>query len=103
MSELIKSFNNFKILKLNYLRNILIVAVIIATLLAVGDVLFIYPSFSNLLTKNTEDEATRMATHLKSILIADKTELSHDVMPFELFHEIKEHYKYPAPKGPVLN
>ncbi len=94
MSEFIKSFKNFKILKLSYLRNILIVAVIIATLLAVGDILFIYPSFSNLLTKNKEDEATRMAAHLKSYIIPDQTELSSDLLSPELFHEIQDHSKH---------
>lgn len=93
MSEFKKPFNFFSIFRLNYLRNILIVAVIIATLLATGNILFIYPSFSNLLTNYKVNEAVRMASHLKSYLRADETELSHDVFS-EIFHEIQEHLKH---------
>lgn len=94
MSERKKEFNFFDILRRHYLRNILVVAVIIAILLTLGDVVFIYPAFSRLLSKFAEDEATRMATHLKSFFTENPTGLSHDVLTLHLFHEIQKHAKH---------
>jgi len=94
MSEFKKKFKFFDIFRLHYLRNILVVAVIVAILLTLGDVVFIYPAFSRLLSKFAEDEATRMATHLKSFFTENPTKLSHDVFTSHLFHEIQKHARH---------
>ena len=54
------------------------------------DYMIIYPSFSNMLIKNTENEAVRLASHLKSKLIVDQTELSHNFETIQRFDQVHE-------------
>ncbi len=76
MSDTRKLRNISKILRSKYLRNILILSVIVAITLLMGNILFIYPSFSKMLINNTEEEAKRVAKHLMDEIFAEKTELS---------------------------
>ncbi|MDP2646451.1 MAG: ATP-binding protein [Desulfobacterales bacterium] len=69
------------ILKINYLRNILIVSLIIAVGFPICLVLFISPAFISELTKNTENEAHRLAEHLKVMFGIDKIKLTEDFLP----------------------
>jgi signal transduction histidine kinase len=62
------------------LRNILIVSVILATVLPAYMILFIYPSFSGLLTGSAEKSALRAATHLKSMHFLETAELSKETL-----------------------
>ena len=78
------------IFKFNYLRNIFIVSLIIAITLPAAVILYIYPSFTAQLTKNTEDEAIRVARHLMFMIIPDKNELIKDSMTAELMNKIQE-------------
>ena len=66
------------VLKIKYLRNILIASSIIAIALPICVFLFIFPSFTKTLAENTEDEAVRLAHHLNTMIIGAQTELSRD-------------------------
>jgi signal transduction histidine kinase len=76
MSDTGKLRNVSKILRSKYLRNILILSIIVAITLPVGNILFIYPSFLKMLINNTEEEAKRVAKHSMGEIFAAKTELS---------------------------
>jgi hypothetical protein len=78
------------------LRNIFIISLIIAITLPAAVILYIYPSFNAQLTKNTEDEAIRIARHLMVMIIPDKNELTKDSVSAELMNDIQEvidHFK----------
>lgn len=60
------------ILKINFLRNILIISSLIAIGLPLYVFLFIYPWFHGMLTTNMEDEAIRVAQHLMFITTQDQ-------------------------------
>ena len=77
------------IFKFNYLRNIFIVSLIIAITLPAAVILYIYPSFKAQLTKNTEDEAIRVARHLMVTIIPDQNELTKDSVSAELMNNIQ--------------
>ncbi len=78
------------IFKINYLRNILIIALIIALGLPICVTTFIYPAFTELLTKNTEEEAIRVARHLNFIIIPEQNKLNKNSLPAELMSKIQE-------------
>ncbi|UCF91248.1 MAG: hypothetical protein JSW39_23705 [Desulfobacterales bacterium] len=75
-----KRINFSKILKTKFLRNILIASILVAIALPIGNIVFIYPSFAKLLSKNTEEEAIRVARHLMSVIITTQTELSSEYL-----------------------
>ena len=68
------------LLKISFLRNILIVSLIIAMALIACVILFINPLFTEQLAKNTQDESVRVAKHLLSMfdIINDQVESSGD-------------------------
>ena len=72
------------VLKINLLKNILIISSLIAIGLPLCVILFIFPSFYGLLTKNTEDEAISIARHLASDIIENQDMLSRDSLPNEI-------------------
>jgi hypothetical protein len=72
------------------LRNIFIVSLIIAITLPAIVIIYIYPSFTIQLIKNTEDEAIRVARHLMALIIPDKNELTKDSVSAELMNKIQE-------------
>jgi len=74
------------IFKISYLRNIFIVSLVIAIILPVMIIFFIYPSFTVQLTKDTEDEAIRVARHLMTLVIPEKNELTRDSMTAEVIN-----------------
>ncbi|MBF0317631.1 MAG: PAS domain S-box protein [Nitrospirae bacterium] len=49
-------------------RAVLIIALSIFIVLPLADVFLVYPAFINLMVKNTEDEAVRVARHMSSLL-----------------------------------
>lgn len=53
------------------LRQILLLSLFVALALGLFNVYFIYPSFSALLTENTEDEAIRLAEHLRPVVMSE--------------------------------
>ncbi len=78
------------VLKINFLKNILIISLIIAIGLPICVRVFIYPAFTDLLTKSTENEAIRVARHLKSMIISEQNELTKDFVSAELMNNIQE-------------
>jgi len=82
------------VLKNPYLRNILILSVIIAIALILYVTFLITPSFTKLLINATENDAERMARHLaSSILISEKTEIGKDSLNTRLLEKEIEKIK----------
>ena len=72
------------------LRNTLIMSLALATVLPVYDVLFIFPSFTNLLIKSTKDDTESIAKHLASMFISEKPDLNKASLPVDLSSEIRK-------------
>lgn len=77
------------ILKINFLRNILIISLLIAIGLPLYVFLFIYPWFHGMLTTNMEDEAIRVARHLMFITAQDQPLLNKGSLPDDLLNKIQ--------------
>ena len=77
------------IFKINYLRNIFIVSLIIAITLPAVVIIYIYPSFTIQLINSTEDEAIRVARHLMFMIIPDQNKLTKDSLPAESINMIQ--------------
>ena len=77
------------VLKINFLKNILIISSLIAIGLPLCVILFIYPSFHGLLTKNTENEAVSIARHLASSFTENQDILSRDSLPNEILSDMQ--------------
>lgn len=71
------------IVKFGLLRGILIVSVIAVLILPFYSAMFVYPSFIRLLTKDTEDDAVRIATHLNTSLLSESGEFKIGALPEE--------------------
>jgi len=78
------------IFKINYLRNIFILSLIITIVLPTTVILYIFPLFSKQLIKNSEDEAQRVARHLMIMIIPDLNELNQESLPAELLNKIQK-------------
>jgi signal transduction histidine kinase len=76
------------ILKVPYLRNILLVSLVFVIVLPLYDILFIYPAVNKLLTDDKRDDAIRIARHLSSILVSRETELTKDLLQSHLSDEL---------------
>ena len=77
------------IFKINCLRNIFILSLIIAIALPTTVILYVFPLFSKQQIKNTEDEAQRVAKHLMIMIIPDLNELNQESLPAELLNKIQ--------------
>lgn len=80
-------------LKNPFLRNILILSVIIAIALVLYDTFLVMPSFTKLLIHATENDAERIARHLSSMLILEKTEIGKDSLDAQLLKKEIEKIK----------
>lgn len=80
--------NNF--LKQTLLRNILIVSLAIAIVLPLYDILFIYPSFTQLLIEEKRDDAIRIARHLSSQLVSEDIELRKSLVHISLLNGVQQ-------------
>jgi signal transduction histidine kinase len=67
---------------LNY---IFIISVFIAIIFPLLNIYYIYPSFSDILTESTEEEATRLATHLRPAVVSEKGTLKR---PDDFFRDL---------------
>jgi len=76
------------ILKVPYLRNILLVSLVFVIVLPLYDILFIYPAVNKLLTDDKRDDAIRIARHLSTILVSGETELTKDLLQSHLSDEL---------------
>ncbi|MFQ5614563.1 MAG: PAS domain S-box protein, partial [Anaerolineae bacterium] len=66
MQKIIEVGRNFKrLLRIKYLRNILLISSAIVIIFVWFNVFFVYPAFSRLLIESTEDDAIRLTSHLK--------------------------------------
>ena len=83
-----KLINENHIFKIKLLRNILIASLSIVTLLALYNVFFIYPSFTELLIQSTKDDAVRATRHLASVLIPEQSELTEESFNLDSLIEI---------------
>jgi len=77
------------IIKTPLLRSLLISSLAISLIFPLYSVFVIIPSFSRQLSKNTEDDAIRAASHLKNFIIMGKTELTKNSLSKELISEIE--------------
>jgi C4-dicarboxylate-specific signal transduction histidine kinase len=77
------------VLKNRFLRNILIVAIIIIIALISYNMFFTIPSFTHLLINTTKDDAVRITRHLASyLLISEKKEIGKHSLNIQLLKEV---------------
>lgn len=82
MRKFFKKLTGDNIWRNSLLRNTFIVALALATVLPVYDVLFTYPSFTEFLIESTKNDAVNVARHLASLLISEKSD-SDQASPME--------------------
>ena len=90
MKKLQEKISENNILKIPFLRNILVVSLVIVIVLPLYDILFIYPAFNKLLTADKRDDAIQIARHLSSILVSKETELTKNLLQAHLSDEVEQ-------------
>jgi len=75
--------------RIGYLRNILLVSLLVTTALPAYDAFYIYPSFTRQLVRNTEDDAVRVAQYLTGELLGDVTEINYEYETIKNFDKIR--------------
>ena len=88
--KLLSKLSENNILKVPFLRNILLASLMIVIVLPLYDILFIYPAFNELLTNDKRTDAIRIARHLSSILVSRQTELTKDGLHAHLSEEMEQ-------------
>ncbi len=68
-----------------FLNYIFILSVLIAFIFPLINIYYIYPSFGNLIRETTEEDATRLANHLRSAIVTDDGKLKK---PDTFFYDI---------------
>ena len=84
------------IFRINYLRNIFILSLLIAISLPTIVILYIFPLFSTQLKKDSEDDALRVARYLMFRIVPDINEINKDYLSAGLLDKIqktKEEFK----------
>ena len=77
------------VLRNRFLRNILILAIIIVIALISYNIFLTIPSFTKLLINTTENDAVRITKHLaSSLLISEKNEIGKDSLHIQLLKEV---------------
>jgi len=77
------------VLRNRFLRNILILAIIIVIALISYNTFLTIPSFTKLLINTTENDAVRITKHLaSSLLISEKNEIGKDSLNIQLLKEV---------------
>lgn len=97
-------------LRLTFLKTILLLSVATIILFPVYTVYYEQPAFMELHRQNIAAEAMRIATHLSSVIITEEDELTRDTLPPSLIRQIKSletdpHFlkiKIFSPPGEVL-
>lgn len=74
-------------LKITFLRNMLLLSLLLVTILPLYDIFYIYPSYSNLLTEETEDEAIRFVNYLVRTLDLEDRTFNHELITHDFGHE----------------
>jgi len=79
----------YEVLKNRFLRNILILVVVVVVALISFNMFYITPSFTQLLINTTQHDAVRITRHLaSSLLVSEKTEIGKDSLNTGLFKEV---------------
>lgn len=86
MKKLLTENNLFKI---KLLRNILIAALVLVTLLSLYNIFFIYPAFTELLIKSTKTDAVRATRHLATSVFDQYSEITQDVFRQPFVREVQ--------------
>jgi sensor histidine kinase regulating citrate/malate metabolism len=79
-----------KMINSNVIRAILFVSIAAVIVLPIYTVFFIYPMFSKLTIKHSENEAERIATHLASLLVTKNDMLDQKSIPDDISIKINE-------------
>ena len=90
MRKLLQKISDNNILKVPFLRNILLVSLVIVIVLTLYDILFIFPAFTKLLTEDKRDDAIQIARHLSSFLVSQGAELKKNLLQAHLSEEIEQ-------------
>ena len=78
------------IFKISYLRNIFVLSLIITITLPTTVILYVFPSFSEQLIKNSEDEALRVARHLMFMIVPDLNDFNKESLPVKLLNKMQD-------------
>lgn len=70
--------------KIPFLRNILLVSLVLVVVMPLYDLMYTYPAYRNLLTEKTEDEAVRFVHSLLRALELDGQQLTRETLPGQL-------------------
>jgi len=65
-------------LRITFLRNMLLLSLVLVTVLPLYDLLYIYPTYRNLLTQETEDDAVRFVNYLVRTLKLEDLSLNRE-------------------------
>jgi signal transduction histidine kinase len=90
MEKFLRKISENNILKVPFLRNILLVSLVLVVVLPLYNILFIYPAFNELLTGDKKDDAIQIARHLSSILVSEETEMTKNVLHAHLAEEMEQ-------------
>jgi signal transduction histidine kinase len=90
VKKLQEKISENNILKIPFLRNILLVFLLIVIVLPLYDILFIYPAFTKFLTDDKRDDAVQIARHLSSFLVSQDTELNKGLLQTHLSKEMEQ-------------
>jgi PAS domain S-box-containing protein len=71
------------------IRNLLILSLAIAFLLPAYDFIYVHPSYDDLITEKTEDEAVRYASYMVRTLGLEDQTLSRETLPDDLEYRLK--------------
>jgi len=76
--------------KSNLLRGILLISLCSVVFLPFYTFFFLHPAFERLLTEKTEEEAARVASHLATILMTEKTQVTKSAITPEFERELEK-------------
>jgi len=68
-------FGGRVMLRITFLRNMLLLSLVLVTVLPLYDLFYIYPTYRNLLTRETEDDAVRFVNYLVRVMDLDEFSL----------------------------
>ncbi|WP_299982687.1 ATP-binding protein [Desulfobacula sp.] len=85
-----KLISEKQILKIKLVRNVLIVFLSMATALSIYNIFFIYPSLTELVIDNTKNDAVRVAKHLATTFMPERTEQRPSSFNADMQGEIKK-------------
>lgn len=88
LKETLCTYWGFKLLKVAFLRNILLLSVAIAFSLPLYEAYFIHPSYRAMIIEQTEQEAVRYGNYLINTLALDHKQLQAGAIPSAVAREV---------------